>query len=275
MTSGSAASVVLFSHDGRPVGDAFTEAGSGSAVVAVGCGHHSVGVFEFDGRDLVDSEATKSFRSHANYLHAFALIVRGGFLVTSAEALERVAGEVAATTWARPGERADEPVLRGCLTRAWSTELLLALGAAVAGEDELLRLTNSWAVVQAYYAAYGATQALLVAEGKPRPQTHPKTQAQAVDLWVTRATELAPWSLAMATPGRRPAGDDGAINGPGRSLRDVHPWSGCDPQSCWDIAGKALAHYARGHGGRGADERAAREAQKPQAGVAPGRTPAY
>lgn len=106
-------------------------------------------VLNFDVRDLADSQATRTFRSHANYLHAFALIVRGGLLVRGPTALDRVTGAVASATWVRSGGALDEPTLGGCVTPAWSTELLLAVGRGVAGEDELLRLTNSWAVVQA------------------------------------------------------------------------------------------------------------------------------
>jgi hypothetical protein len=194
-----------------------------------------------DGNDLVESPARKTFRTHANYLHAFATIVRGGMPVTPAAALIRTAERMDRLLPRKPPLReVHEGELRGCLTRAWGTELLLATGRRVASEDELLRLTNSWGVVQAYYAAYSATQALIVAEGRARPTAHTSTQKQAVDLWVTRAFAVAPWSFAMGSCAERNTGDDGSVNGPGRPIRAAHPWSNCDPESCWDIAALAL-----------------------------------
>ncbi len=201
---------------------------------------HPDRVFDLDADDLVDTDARRSFRSHANYLHAFAMVIRGGMFVTSTVALSRVTRAVADFPAPNGSRRHDQETLHGCLVRAWGAELLLATGRRIATDDELLRLINSWGVVQAYYVAYSATQALIVAEGRARPPAHPTTQRQAVDLWVTRRGAVAPWSFAVASPTHRLAGADGAINGPGRPIREVHPWTGCDPQSCWDIAALAL-----------------------------------
>jgi hypothetical protein len=115
------------------------------------------------------------------------------------------------------------------------------LAARVATEDELLRLANSWGAVQAYYAAYGAAQALIVAEGRRRPVSHPATQKEFVELWVRRPANLPPWSLAAGAPENPQADADGVINGPGRKVDvRVHPWTGCSSVSCWDIAANAL-----------------------------------
>jgi hypothetical protein len=129
-----------------------------------------------------------------------------------------------------PGETPDLDQARASLANAWGTELLLAFGGEVASEDELMRLMNNWAVVQAYYASYHAIQAVVVGRGKPRPETHPKTQAQFADHWANRTIQLPPWSLAAASGGWR--------NAP-REIDDVHPWSGCDTHSCLDLAAKA------------------------------------
>lgn len=183
--------------------------------------------------DIEEPPERATFRSHAAYLHAFATMIRGMPLVTRDSALSLVAAAVR-EAFPRPAEPRDHDAvaLRGCLTRAWSTELLLASGRRMASEDEMLRLVNSWAIVQAYYVAYSATQALLVAEGGTRPESHGATQRQTIDLWVTRAGAVAPWSFAIDHAGGR--------NGPDRELRPVHVWSTCDPVSCWDIAAVAL-----------------------------------
>jgi hypothetical protein len=111
--------------------------------------------------------------------------------------------------------------------------MILNVTMAYAQEDELVGLTNNWAAVQLYYAAYPATQALLMARGYERPQSHQQTQRMFADLWVNRVATLAPWSLGV--------GDAGTRNGPNRPLDlNIHSWSACNTNSCWDLAGKAL-----------------------------------
>ena len=156
--------------------------------------------------------------------------------------LDDTAGAVKAA-YPATSARADVDVagVCDCLNRAWGTELILNFTRRIASEDELVRLTNSWGAVQAYYVAYGATQALLMAEGKPRPRSHPATQKMAIDLWVTRTNAVAPWSFAIASPMHREASADGALNGRGRPLdTEIRNWSGCTRQTCWDLAAIAL-----------------------------------
>jgi len=120
------------------------------------------------------------------------------------------------------------------LVNAWGTELLLAFGGQLASEEELLRLMNNWAVVQAYYVGYHAVQALLAARGQKRPESHPKTQAQFAALWADRTLQLPPWTLASC--------DGGWCNPPPQHAIDdsLSQWSRCDSHSCWSLAAKAL-----------------------------------
>jgi hypothetical protein len=111
----------------------------------------------------------------------------------------------------------------------------------VHNEDELLRLANSWGAVQAYYAAYGAVQALIVAEGNARPVSHPATQTQAGNLWVHRGAVVVPWSFAVGSERDPGAAAHGCTNGPGRAIdATLHPWSACTTTTCWDLAAIAL-----------------------------------
>jgi hypothetical protein len=201
-------------------------------------GRHAARVFDFEPTDLVDTPAQSAFRAHSNYVHAFAVLMSGKVEIEPAETLARVAGLVDAVI-PRSSRAMNETELRGCLHRAWGAELLLAMGREVAADEDLLRLINSWGVVQAYYAAYSITQALIVAEGRARPTSHSSTQRQAVDLWVKRRFAVAPWSFAMADPEATGAGSDGAIHGPGRPVAEAHPWSACGADTCWDIAALA------------------------------------
>lgn len=191
----------------------------------------------------MSSGHVESFRTHANYVRAFAMLCEVPYQTGIVRpfshhlptTLQDLAPHIATSTSMRPPTSAtpDLNQSRASLTHAWGTELLLAFGRTVASDDQLLRLMNNWAVVQTYYTAYHAVQALIVARGQPRPQTHPKTQAQFAALWADRPLPLPPWSLAAC--------DGGWRNPPPRGIDDtLNAWTSCDPQSCWSLAAKAL-----------------------------------
>ena len=184
----------------------------------------------------------ESFRSHANYLRAFAMLCtapysEGATLLFTR--LQRQLAHLAPVIVALPSmtpPTTAQPRLaqtQTSLVNAWGTEMLLALGGQLASEEELLRLMNNWAAVQAYYVGYHAIQALVSARGQPRPESHPKTQAQFAALWADRALDLPPWTLG--------ARDGGWCNASSHDIDDgLNPWSGCDPVSCWSLAAKAI-----------------------------------
>jgi hypothetical protein len=124
--------------------------------------------------------------------------------------------------------------VQASLRNAWGTELLLALGGTLGGDDELVRLMNNWAVVQAYYCCYHGTQALLAARGSGRPENHSKTQNAFVSLWVARNLQCPPWSFG--------AGAQKWCNPPeNQSIDDkINSLSHPSRFNCWSLAGKAL-----------------------------------
>ena len=177
-------------------------------------------------------DPTAPFRTHASYVAAFAhLATDGGSL---ADALDNTAAAIA--SWPspadKPGPTPDLTVVRRSLQHAWGTELIQGHNLSIA-DDELVRLTNTWSIVQTYYVAYHATQALWVALGHDRPTAHPKTQSLFVDLWATRNLHLPPLTLGV--------GATGATNLPaGVTVEAVHNWTWCDSTTCWSLAAKAL-----------------------------------
>lgn len=94
--------------------------------------------------------------------------------------------------------------------------------------------------MQAYYAAYGATQALIAAEGHARPTSHPATQTMYVDLWSARGASVPPWTFAIGSKADRRAQPDGTLNGPGRALNAVSGLSSCTAENCWELAAQAV-----------------------------------
>jgi hypothetical protein len=212
---------------------------------------------------VTPSDPAEAFRSHANYIRAFAMLCsvpyadQPGLHAPLDQVLARLAPVAAAapSLILPPGVEPDRDQARASLINAWGTELLLAFGGEVAREDELVRLMNNWAVVQAYYAAYHAIQALIVTRGNPRPESHPKTQNQFADMWTSRTLQLPPWSLAAC--------DEGWTN-PSREIDgDIHPWSGCDTHNCWDLAAKVM-RTTRDEKVRDAESKARDRKQKEQ-----------
>ncbi|MGC0344385.1 hypothetical protein [Streptomyces sp. SLBN-8D4] len=171
----------------------------------------------------LDSEQTRSFRTHASYIRAFRELALGEEESDLDDAVARVHAAAAPLLY-RPSAAArpcDREQLFACLRRAWATARLLEHTHDLAHVSEIIRLANSCGAVQAYYVLYGCAQALMVAEGGTRPHAH-ETKRRHVDLWTSRTFSLAPWTLACAAPGSRLADADGFLAGPGRSLDQVN-----------------------------------------------------
>jgi hypothetical protein len=124
--------------------------------------------------------------------------------------------------------------VRRILENGWGTELLMALGGSIIEDDELIRVSNNWSAVQCYYVAYHAVQALALAKGFPRPDSHPKTQKEFADFWCHTSHELAPWTLSVHADGYHNVPNSVTINA------DIHSWASCDKTTSWSLACKAL-----------------------------------
>ena len=180
-------------------------------------------------------ETTERFRTHKKYIEALSMVGGKGLTTGNKSALQRLAQRATASgtlTDQRPAS-INRPQVEKSLRNAWSTEVLLALPGEWAEEDEFIRLSNSWGVVQAYYVAYHMTQALIVAKGNARPTTHPKTQTQYANLWVDRPLDFPPWTFGVAESGWKNLSGNAAIN-------PVHPWETCNRDTCWSLAAVSM-----------------------------------
>lgn len=100
-------------------------------------------------------------------------------------------------------------------------------------DTDLMRISASWAVVQAYYVMYYGTQASEIARGHRRSESHPSTQRQFVSFWVDRSDPRVPWSLG--------ADKGGFKNLPAnRRVAPIQSWTACTHENCWDLASQAL-----------------------------------
>jgi hypothetical protein len=98
------------------------------------------------------------FRTHRSYVEALAWVGGRTLLVPNERAVNelaaRAAGEIVADR--KSATAVDYSQVQKSLRNAWSTELLLALPGQWTEEDEFIRLTNSWGLIQAYYVGYQA-----------------------------------------------------------------------------------------------------------------------
>jgi len=190
------------------------------------------------------SDPVGAFKAHANYLRAFDTLMESHytpkkFMIPTDHLLEAVTKKVTASTVyhrlsARPIGEGEER-LKSILRNAWGTEFLLATARRLFRDhDELIRLANNWAVVQAYYASYHISQALLVARGQPRPSSHAATQAQYSAFWCRPTVQLPPWSLGCDASGLTNLP-------PGLTFEPVsHHWVTCAPDTCWGLVAVVL-----------------------------------
>jgi hypothetical protein len=131
-----------------------------------------------------------------------------------------------------PFKMRDVEQVKKSLRSAWGTELLLYFGHKFLRTDEVIRLSNTWNVVQAYYAVYHSTQAVAVARGFARSETHPKTQRVFLDCWGKLPDCFMPWCLSYHSSGHKSTTIKIDSN--------VHTWVIVDRTNCSSLACKAL-----------------------------------
>ena len=185
----------------------------------------------------------ESFRTHSNYLRAISYLVIGPNSYSTTILYECVARQIASSNLITENIQvnADTKQIRACLQSAWGTEGLLLMTGSVFREEEAIRLSNNWSAIQTYYVIYHCTQALHVAQGHPRPDTHPKTQKIFCNQWTGRPACLYPWTFGY--------GPEGTVNLPQGITIDLglHPWSPCEGDKIWSLYSKALMTTRRDH----------------------------
>lgn len=182
------------------------------------------------------STPVESFRTHNNYLCAFDRLL---FQINPSRRqsfYNQLHHRIISSGILPETERSDvdyQQVMRS-LHSAWGTEFLLLSTKRFTEEDELIRLSNNWNCIQTYYIFYYCTQSLFVAKGHPRSESHPKTQKIFCDLWGSRSFCLPPWTFVCSANGFLNAPEDIDVDA------SIHPWSICDDENKWNLAGKAL-----------------------------------
>lgn len=207
-------------------------------------------------RQAANNDTALAFSTHLNYLRAFNQLLNLGEGSGKAQ-LERLYARInkSGLCEAKRREAIDEDTLKKSLSHAWGIERILYANQEAASDDIVLRLANNWASIQAYYVFYHATQALQVAKGHKRSETHTKTQNTFINLWASRRVDLAPWTFAYH-PFREPTIPDGI-----RLNDKISNLTQCDESTAWSLCCKAL-RTTRGHAYEDALDKERAEKQK-------------
>jgi hypothetical protein len=124
------------------------------------------------------SDAEGSFKSLANYLRALATLA-GHTTIPMATRTKAMAGQRAAVLAStslhdKPHGGSDLAGVRRSLANAWGTELLLGLSREYAVEDDLVRLADNWAAVQAHFPIRALAECRGIPNAAPcPPPRHP------------------------------------------------------------------------------------------------------
>jgi hypothetical protein len=152
---------------------------------------------------LTGSELTGPFRTHLRYLEAFARIATGGEWKPSG-AYRNIAKRFSDPELPRIQSKVGDVVQGSPLaSKCVEHRTPLAPQPSITQGDEVVRVSNNWNVVQAYYALYHAMQAILVARGYDRPDSHSKTQKMSLLKIVSTSLYASELLLCTAPNGRK------------------------------------------------------------------------
>ena len=184
-----------------------------------------------------DQDPAKAFETHAHYVDAITQCLGYTSPAVWDSALTSIRDDVdnflGAVPPISPKKSFDFDQISLSLRSAWGTELILLQQLSLVEQaNEMARVAAGWVAVQAYYTGYHATQALIVAEGRSRPQNHPSTQTQFGVCWGGRSGNLAPWTMQYSHQGHH-----GCASAVDDSLSNL---SGPNILNCYDLTGKAL-----------------------------------
>jgi hypothetical protein len=136
-----------------------------------------------------DDENLIRFETYRNYLHRFAS--HSESLHPTWESLISACAD--ATRKLKPCNGLDQTWIKRFLGIAWNTESLLDRAPT---EIEVLRISNAWLPVQAYYAVYTAAEAVAYSIDGAKADGHQKALRKITDLAVK--LDVSPWNLAYS-----------------------------------------------------------------------------
>ncbi len=181
-------------------------------------------------------KSRRVFHTHNNYLSAIKYVASGGNMEDSKSALEQLASKILDSGWLSEPKKGkiDFSQIHKSLNNAWGIEAIFKMENLLIKEDDLIRLSNNWCIMQAYYIFYYTTQALEVLDGYNKSKTHPQVKRNFLKLWSNKHWILSPWCISY--------NENGFYNlPPGVSIDDhIHSWKKVDDKTALNLFCKAL-----------------------------------
>ncbi len=176
------------------------------------------------------------FRTHSNYLTAIRHIAAGGIEDDNQKSLELLASKVYDSGCLKIERAAEFKIedVHHSLNNAWGIEALYKMSNVFITEDDLIRLSNNWCIVQTYYILYYSTQALTTAEGNPKPQTHAQVQRVFYTMWSEMPWSITPWCISFNEKGFHNLPPDSTVDD------HIHSWKKVDEDTALSLFCKAL-----------------------------------
>lgn len=176
------------------------------------------------------------FRTHSNYLNAIRHIASSGIEDDAQKALELLALKVYDSGCLNLQREIDfdKDDIHHSLNNAWGIEALLKTENILINEDDLIRLSNNWCIVQTYYVVFYSTQAIAITEGYSKPITHPQTHRTYHQIWSKKPCILAPWAITYDENGFKNLPDKQSVDD------HIHSWTKVEEQTALSLYCKAL-----------------------------------
>lgn len=176
------------------------------------------------------------FRTHSNYISALRYVALGGKTKSEAEAFRLIASRLSESGWLNDlqKEKADHFQLHRSLNNAWGIEALYKMSELFIKEDDLVRLSNNWSIVQCYYVLYYLTQVFAICEGYRIPVTHPQVQRVYYFIVSSKSSVMCPWSVWYDKDGFHNVPPDSKID------NSIHSWRRVDETTALSLYCKAL-----------------------------------
>ncbi len=184
----------------------------------------------------MSENSSQVFKTHSNYISAIRYIASGGILDNTEYALNLLASKVydSGCLNFEIKKEIDKKEIHHTLNNAWGIEALFKTENVLINEDDLIRLSNNWCIVQTYCVLFYSTQALSITEGYTKPTTHPLIHRNYYLLWTKMPWLISPWCITY--------NENGFLNlQPDIEIDDhIHSWRKVDGETALSLYCKAL-----------------------------------
>lgn len=176
------------------------------------------------------------FRTHSNYISALRYLALGGKTKSDYDAFRYLASRISDSGWITElsSGHPDRFQLHRSLNNAWGIEALYKMSELFIKEDDLVRLSNNWSIVQCYYVLYYLTQVLAICEGYKSPVTHAQVQRVYYFIVSKKTSSMSPWTIWYDKDGFHNVPPDTNID------NSIHSWRRVDETTALSLYCKAL-----------------------------------